>query len=153
MLKYFRFGPTGNIKNVHYTPYYCQLALKMNSFLEDTLFFNFWTHNDLEKTDVFFKPIQEFIAKKIFWLLWKLKIFLIVTFDKIVTERWVRGQSGGSWGWQTQLDHSQVCSICISRAYTCIHVKYTCYTSGNGLVMLAILKNPNKSVGTCILKT
>ena len=43
-------------------------ALKMNSILEDTLFFNFWTHNYLEKTDVF-KPIQEFIAKKIFWLL------------------------------------------------------------------------------------
>ena len=69
MLKYFRFGPTGNIKNVHFTPYYCQLALKMNSFLEDTLFFNFCAHNDLEKTDVF-KPIQEFIAKKVFlWLL------------------------------------------------------------------------------------
>ena len=52
-------------------------------------------------------------------------------------------QSGGSWGWQTQLDH------CISRVYTCmhvkytcIHVKYTCYKPGNGLVMLAILKNP-----------
>ena len=80
----------------------------------------------------------------------KLKISLIVTFDWIVTQRWVRGQSGGSWGWQTQLDHSQVCSTCISRvytcisrAYTCIHVKYTCYTSGNGLVMLAIPKNPN----------
>ena len=35
---------------------------------EDTLFFNFWTNNDLEKADVFM-PIQEFIAKKIFWLL------------------------------------------------------------------------------------
>ena len=35
---------------------------------EDTLFFNLWTHNDLEKTDSF-KPIQEFIAKNIFWLL------------------------------------------------------------------------------------
>ena len=22
------------------------------------------------------------------------------------------GQFGGSWGWQTQLDHSQVCRIC-----------------------------------------
>ena len=61
----------------------------------------------------------------------------------------MRGQSGGSWGWQTQLDHSQVCSTCISRVYTCmhvkytcIHVKYTCYKPGNGLVMLAILKNP-----------
>ena len=79
----------------------------------------------------------------------KLKISLFVTFDWIVTQRWVRGQSGGSWGWQTQLDHSQVCSTCISRVYTCmhvkytcIHVKYTCYKPGNGLVMLAILKNP-----------
>ena len=35
---------------------------------EDTLFFNFWTNNDLEKADVF-TPIQEFIAKKIVWLL------------------------------------------------------------------------------------
>ena len=26
--------------------------------------------------------------------------------------------------------------------YTCIHVKYTCYKPENGLVMLAILKNP-----------
>ena len=26
--------------------------------------------------------------------------------------------------------------------YTCIHMKYTCYKPGNGLVMLAILKNP-----------
>ena len=68
LLKYFRFGPTGNIKNVHFYPQYCQFELKMNSFLEDTLFFNFWTHNYLEKTDVF-KPIHEFIAKKIFWLL------------------------------------------------------------------------------------
>ena len=25
-------------------------------------------------------------------------------------QRHVRGQSGGSWGWQTQLDHSQVCA-------------------------------------------
>ena len=47
-------------------PYF--FALNMNSYWEDTLFFNFWTHNDLKKTDVF-KPIQEFIAKKIFWLL------------------------------------------------------------------------------------
>ena len=68
LLKYFRFGPTGNIKNVQFYPQYCQFELKMNSFLEDTLFFNFWTHNYLEKTDVF-KPIHELIAKKIFWLL------------------------------------------------------------------------------------
>ena len=27
--------------------------------------------------------------------------------------------------------------------FMCIHVKYTCYTSGNGLAMLAILENPN----------
>ena len=72
----------------------------------------------------------------------KLKISLILTFDWIIIQRWVRGQSGGSWGWQTQLDHSQVCSTCISRAYTCIHVKYTCYTPGNGLVVFATLKNP-----------
>ena len=32
---------------------------------------------------------------------------------------------------------------CISHANICIHGKYMCYTSGNGLVMLAILKNPN----------
>ena len=32
LLKYFRFGPTGNIKNVHFNPQYCQLALKMNFF-------------------------------------------------------------------------------------------------------------------------
>ena len=49
----------------------------------------------------------------------KLKISLTVTFDWIVTQRWVRGQSGGSWEWQTQLDHSQICSTCISRIYTC----------------------------------
>ena len=79
----------------------------------------------------------------------KLRISIIVTFDWIVTQRWVRGQSGGSWGWQTQLNHSQVCTTCISRAYTCIHVKYTCihvkytcYTPGNGLVVFATLKNP-----------
>ena len=58
--------------------------------------------------------------------------------------------SGGSWGWQTQLDHSQVCTTCISRAYTCIHVKYTCihvkytcYTPGNSLVVFATLKKPH----------
>ena len=78
-----------------------------------------------------------------------LKISLILTFDRIVTQSWVRGQSGGSWGWQTQLDHSQVCSTCISRVYTCMHVKYTCihgkytcYTPWNSLAMLAILKIP-----------
>ena len=65
MLRYFRFWPKGNIKNFHQSLFF---ALKMNSFLEEALFFNFWTHNDLEKTDVF-KPIQKFIAKKIFWLL------------------------------------------------------------------------------------
>ena len=35
---------------------------------------------------------------------------------------------------------------CIHVYFTCIHVynvKYTCYTSGNGLAMLAILENPN----------
>ena len=64
-------------------------------------------------------------------------------------QSYVRGQKGGFWGWPTQLDHSQMCSTCISRVYTCmhvkytcIHVKYTCYKPGNGLVMLAILKNP-----------
>ena len=31
---------------------------------------------------------------------------------------------------------------CMHVKYTCIHVKYTCYKPGNGLVMLAILKNP-----------
>ena len=45
----------------------------------------------------------------------------------------------------------QVCSTFISHVYTCMHVKYTCicilmkytcYSHWNGLVMLAILKNP-----------
>ena len=77
-------------------------------------------------------------------------ISLIVTFDWIVTQSWVRGQSGGSWGLQTQLDYSQVCSTCISHVYTCMHVKYTCihvkymcYTPGNGLVVFATPKNPH----------
>ena len=65
MLKYFRFWQQ-KISRMFIKPYF--FALNMNSYWEDTLFFNFWTHNDLEKTDVF-KPIQEFIAKKIFWLL------------------------------------------------------------------------------------
>jgi len=33
--------------------------------------------------------------------------------------------------------------MCISHAYTCIHVKYTCYTPGNGLVVSATPKNPH----------
>ena len=37
-------------------------------------------------------------------------------------QRYVRGQNRGFWGWQTQLDHSQVYSMCISHVYTCIHV-------------------------------
>ena len=57
-------------------------------------------------------------------------------------QSYVRGQNRGFWGWPTKLDPSQVCSTCISRAYTCIHVIYTCYTPENGLVMLAILKIP-----------
>ena len=70
---------------------------------------------------------------------------LIVTFDWLVTQRWVRGQSGGFWGWQTQLDHFQVSSMCISHVCMCIHVYYmfnTRYTPASGLVVLAILKNP-----------
>ena len=43
----------------------CSLILifctKVEFLFEDTLFFNFWTDNDMEKTDVF-KSIQEFIA-------------------------------------------------------------------------------------------
>ena len=56
----------------------------------------------------------------------KLRISIIVTFDWIVTQRWVRCQSGGSWGWQTQLDHSQVCSTCIHVYAREIHVLHTC---------------------------
>ena len=66
-----------------------------------------------------------------------------LSFSSTATEA-CEGSKWGSWGWQTQLDHSQVCSKCISREYmcmhvkyTCIHVKYTCYTPWNGLVMLA----------------
>ena len=65
-------------------------------------------------------------------------------------QSYVRGQKGGFWGWPTQLDHSQMCSTCISRVYTCMHVKYTCihvkymcYTRGNGLVVFATPKNPH----------
>ena len=50
-------------------------------------------------------------------------------------QSYVRGQKGGFWGWPTQLDHSQMCS-------TCIHVKYTCYTPGNSLVLFVTLRNP-----------
>ena len=43
----------------------CSLILifctNVEFLFEDTLFFNFWTDNDMEKTDVF-KSIQEFIA-------------------------------------------------------------------------------------------
>ena len=49
----------------------------------------------------------------------KLKISLIVIFDLIVTERWLRGQSGYSWG------VANTTRPCISRAYTHIHMKYT----------------------------
>ena len=66
MLKYFRTWPT----NMKYQE--CSLILifytKDEFLFEDPLFFNFWTNNDLEKTDIF-KPIQECIAKKIFLLL------------------------------------------------------------------------------------
>ena len=61
-------------------------------------------------------------------------------------QRYVRGQNRGSWGWQSQLDNSQVCSMCISHVCMClhvyeIHVLYTCYTPGSCLVVLVTLKN------------
>ena len=49
--------------------------------------------------------------------MWFLKISPTVTSDIIVTQRQVRGQSWGSWGWQTQLDNFPVCSMCISNEY------------------------------------
>ena len=57
-------------------PFFCT---KDEFLFEYPLFFNFWGNNDLEKTNIF-KPIQEFIAKKIFWLLWNVnlsELFLI----------------------------------------------------------------------------
>ena len=104
----------------------------------------FWAKNYLEK-----------ILEYHFWSKGHFSRSMRGTFLKF--QRHVRGQNRGFWGWQTQLDHSQVCSMCISRVctcisrvytcmhvkYTCIHVKYMCYTPGNGLVVFATPKNPH----------
>ena len=96
----------------------------------------FWAKNYLEK-----------ILEYHFWSKGHFSRSMRGTFLKF--QRHVRGQNRGFWGWQTQLDHSQVCSMCISRVctcisrvYTCMHVKYTWYTPGSGLVVFATLKNP-----------
>ena len=62
---------------------------------EDTLFFNFWTNNDLEKADVF-KPIQEFIAKKIFWLLWNVNLSLLFLLFNILPDPLRQSQIGSN---------------------------------------------------------
>ena len=56
LLKYFRFGPTGNIKNVHFYPQYCQFELKMNFFWRTYCSSTSGHIIILKKTDVF-KPI------------------------------------------------------------------------------------------------
>ena len=58
-------------------------------------------------------------------------------------QRHVRGQIRGSWVCPVHLDYFQFADMCISRAYTCIHVKYMCHTPRNGLVVFATPKNPH----------
>ena len=100
------------------------------------------------------KNYIEIVLEYYFWSKGHFSISMRGIFLKF--QRHVRGQNRGFWGWQTQLDYSQVYSMCISRVCTCIsrvytcmhvkytriHVKYTCYTPGNSLVVFATLKNP-----------
>ena len=55
---------------------------------------------------------------------WLTRVFHVSTrvpliSSKMKLQRHVRSQNSGSWGCQTQLDHSHMSTTCILRVYTC----------------------------------